>query len=224
MKDKFTYQGYPVSPKSKLDQEIDNRLAKANSAWCRLYNRVWNNKNLKKNIKVSLYKTSVLDTLLCGSESWVLYPRHMYQLEDFHQRCLRYILAIQPGDFISNVEVLRRAEMRSIQQILQKTQHCLARRVSPYTPDEYRRSVLEKAIHKAQEKTRRCWKDGLDIPAAMIDQAFIFRHHRALISPPLSIFRLFAPRICFVSHRQARARDRLYNVQLAKANEQEYGM
>jgi len=44
----FTYLGCTISSGAKIDREIDNRLAKANSAFGRLYKRVWANKQLKK--------------------------------------------------------------------------------------------------------------------------------------------------------------------------------
>ena len=37
-----------ISSDNMIDKEVDNRLAKVNSAFGRLYKCVWNNKNLKK--------------------------------------------------------------------------------------------------------------------------------------------------------------------------------
>lgn len=62
---------------AKVDKEIDNRLIKANSAFDRLYKRVWKNKHLKKSTKINVYKTIVLTTLLYGMELWVTYGRHL---------------------------------------------------------------------------------------------------------------------------------------------------
>jgi len=42
----FSYVGCVITSDAKIDKEVDNRLAKANSAFGRLYK--WNNKNLKK--------------------------------------------------------------------------------------------------------------------------------------------------------------------------------
>ena len=44
----FTYLGCTILSDARIDKEIDNRLAKANNAFCRLYKRVWNNEHLKK--------------------------------------------------------------------------------------------------------------------------------------------------------------------------------
>jgi hypothetical protein len=70
----FTYLGSTITSDAKIDKEIDNRLAKANSAFGRLYKKVWNNNHLKVGTKISVHRAVVLTTLLYGSESWVPYP------------------------------------------------------------------------------------------------------------------------------------------------------
>ena len=101
---------------------MDNRLAKSNSAFGILSNRVWKNKHPKKVTKISVYRAVVLTTLLYGCESWVTYRHHLRLLERFHQRCLRIILKIHWSDYVSNVEVLEQAEITSIEAILLKSQ------------------------------------------------------------------------------------------------------
>lgn len=118
----FTYLGSTITSDAKIDKEIDNRLAKANSAFGRLYKRVWNNNHLKVGTKISVYRAVVLTTLLYGSESWVPYRLHIRLLERFHQRCLRTILGIHWSDYITNVEVLETAQISSIEATLLKTQ------------------------------------------------------------------------------------------------------
>ena len=118
----FTYLGCTISSNARIDADIDNRLSKANSAFGRLYKRVWNNKHLKSTTKISVYRAVVLTTLLYGSESWVAYRNHLNLLERFHQRCLRTILNIHWSDYINNLKVLERADMTSIETMLLKTQ------------------------------------------------------------------------------------------------------
>ena len=65
-----------ITSDSKIDREEDNRVAKANNAFGRLYKRVWNNKHLKKGTMISIYRSVVLTTLLYDSESWVTYRHH----------------------------------------------------------------------------------------------------------------------------------------------------
>ena len=120
--EQFTYLGCAISSNARIDGEIDNRLAKANSAFGRLYKRVWNNKYLRIITKISVYRAVVLTTLLYGSESWVTYRNHLKLLERFHQRCLRTILNIHWSDYITNIIVLERADITSIEAMLLKIQ------------------------------------------------------------------------------------------------------
>ena len=122
----FTYLRCIITSDAKIDREVDNRPAKLNSAFGRLSNRVWKNKHLKKGTKISVYRAVVLTILLYGSESWVTYRHHLRLLERFHQRCLRIILNIHWGDYVSNVEVLS----TSIEAILLKSKLCWAGHVS----------------------------------------------------------------------------------------------
>ena len=57
----LSYLGCVIASDANIDKEVDNGLAKANSAFGRLYKRVWNNKNQKKDTKISVYKAVVLD-------------------------------------------------------------------------------------------------------------------------------------------------------------------
>ena len=61
--------GCTISSNARIDGEIDNKLAKANCAFGRLYKHVWNNKHLRSKRKISVYRAVVLTTLLYGSES-----------------------------------------------------------------------------------------------------------------------------------------------------------
>ena len=119
---KFAYLGCIISSDAKIDKEIDNRLAKANSAFGRLYKHVWGNKHLKNSTKISVYMAAVLTALLYGSESWVTYSCQLRLHERFHQRCLRTILNIQWSEFVTNVEVLEKAKLTSIEAMLLKSQ------------------------------------------------------------------------------------------------------
>ena len=101
---------------------MDNRLAKANSAFVRLYKWVWNSHNQKKDTKVSVYRAVALTTLLYVAESWVTYRRHICLMERFHQCCLRTILKIKWDDYITNIQVLQTAKCISIEAMLLKIQ------------------------------------------------------------------------------------------------------
>ena len=92
--DKFTYLGSTINRFCSLDDEIALRLRKATGAFSALKHRVWLQRGLKKSTKLEVYNAYLLTCLLYSCETWVVYRRHLKQLERFHQRCLRSILGI----------------------------------------------------------------------------------------------------------------------------------
>ena len=74
--------------------------------------------------KCKVYKAIVFPTLLHSAETYTLYRRHFRSspLSKVHLRHLRQILQISRKDHIPNVEVLRRANMSSIEATLTASQ------------------------------------------------------------------------------------------------------
>ena len=120
--DHFKYLGSIISNDGTLDKEINTRICKASQALGRLRVRVLNQHNIHKSTKLKVYKAIVLTTLLYGSETWTLHKKHLKQLEVFHMRCLRSILRIRWQDKITNLEVLQRADLSSIEAMVLKSQ------------------------------------------------------------------------------------------------------
>ena len=63
-------------------------------------------------------KAAVLTSQLFGSETWVLYRRHMRKLEQFHMRCLRRIAHVRWQDKRPNTEVLQICNTSGIEALL----------------------------------------------------------------------------------------------------------
>ena len=118
----FVYLGSSVSDDGNLDAEIKKRISKASISFGRLEDRVWSDGDLTIKTKMTVYETCVLTALLYGCEAWTLYSSHVKLLEQFHQRCLRQILNIKWYNRISNVKVLEKARMPSIEAMLTQSQ------------------------------------------------------------------------------------------------------
>ena len=73
-------------------------------------------------MKIQVYTDVVIPTLLYGAETRFLYRKQIRLLERFHQRCLRSILGIKWLDYVSTVEVFKRASLLSIEPILLQAQ------------------------------------------------------------------------------------------------------
>ena len=76
---------------------------------------MWSQRGLKKSTKLEVYNACVLTCLLYSCETWVVYRRHLKQLERFHQRCLRSILGIHWITHTPDTEVLEKANTISIE-------------------------------------------------------------------------------------------------------------
>ena len=118
----FVYLGSSISYDGSLDTEINERIAKASSAFGRLEERVWSDKDLTRNTKLSVYETCVMTSLLYASETWTTYQRHVKPLERFHQRCLRRILGIKWQSHTPDTEVLSMAGTLSVSARLMRSQ------------------------------------------------------------------------------------------------------
>uniref|UniRef100_H2ZTC0 Endonuclease-reverse transcriptase n=1 Tax=Latimeria chalumnae TaxID=7897 RepID=H2ZTC0_LATCH len=95
--------------------ELDVRIGKASVTFGRLTSRVWNDKLLTLNTKVSIYQACVLSTLLYGCESWVTYSKQERRLNSFHLRCFRKILGVTWDQRITNNKILERTGLQSMQ-------------------------------------------------------------------------------------------------------------
>ena len=107
----FTYLGSVIFNDATVSKDLDNCLSKASSSFGRLAKRVWQSHSLRLFTKIQVYRAVVIPTLLYGAENWGLYRKQMRLLERFPQRCLRSILGIKWQDYVSNEEVLKRANL-----------------------------------------------------------------------------------------------------------------
>ena len=110
----FQYLGSTATDSLSLDTEISKRIGKAATTLAKLTKRVWDNKHLTITIKVKVYRTCVISTLLYGSESWAIYAHQERKLQTFHMRCLRRILCITWQDKVTNTGVLVKADIPSM--------------------------------------------------------------------------------------------------------------
>jgi hypothetical protein len=87
----FTYLGSVLVIDSSCDKEIKTRLGRANATFGRLEN-IWKSKAISCRIKIRLYNSLVLPTLLYGAETWSMTVANMKRLEAAHHKWQRKIL------------------------------------------------------------------------------------------------------------------------------------
>ena len=115
----FKYLGGIVSNDASIDKEINARIAKATSAFGRLTKRLWTNKGIRLDTKISVYKAAVITSLLYGCETLTLSMKQLKCLEKFHQTTLRKIAGIRWFHKVTNYEVLARCNIRSLQSMIE---------------------------------------------------------------------------------------------------------
>ena len=118
--DNFGYLGSITSRDGTLNSEITSRIAKATTAFGRLTKRLWKNRNVRLSTKIAVYKAAVIPTLLYACEAWAPKKEHIRQLERFHQKSLRRITRIRWFHKITNVNVLYKCNITSIEAMLDK--------------------------------------------------------------------------------------------------------
>ena len=138
----FAYLGSILTEDGSLDPEVDSRLTKASKAFEGLRRTVWRRKELSTKTKVRIYQASVLSTLMYGSETWAPTKTHIKRLETFHQRCLRNLVRVRWFDHVTNEEVLRRADMGSVEGMIRKRRLQWVGHVFRMEPERHPRLML----------------------------------------------------------------------------------
>ena len=144
--------------------EINNRISKASSAFGSLRRNVWERKGLSITTMIKIYCAVVLTTLLYASETWTVYKRHVRKPNHFHLNCLRKILRIKWQDKIPDTEVLERAGLTSIYNLLLKSQARWAGHVSRIPDSRIPKQLLYGELHEGKRRVRgqkKRYKDNL---------------------------------------------------------------
>ena len=99
--EEFTYLGSTVRHDGGAGSDIKNRLSKARNAF-RMLNNVWKSSQYSIKLKLRLYQSCVISTLLYGSGCWRMTESDLNKLSTFHTKNLRRILRIFWPETISN--------------------------------------------------------------------------------------------------------------------------
>ncbi|GFR97185.1 endonuclease-reverse transcriptase [Elysia marginata] len=113
------YLGAVVSKIGGGSKDLQNRLTKARSTFCRL-GKLWSSTSVSQHTKIKLYKTLVMPVLMYGCETWSITKGDENKIDVFQSRCLRQILRVKWSDRITNSKVLETARMETISGIIRK--------------------------------------------------------------------------------------------------------
>ena len=86
--EQFQYLGSISSNDGELYAELSGRLVKAAKMFGSLRQSIFANKSLSVEARRCVYFSTVVATLLYGSETWAVKADQMRRLEVFHNRCV----------------------------------------------------------------------------------------------------------------------------------------
>ena len=114
----FTYLGSNISSTGDVEKDVQTRIGKAAGVFQRLRNIWSSNKAITAATKLRLYMSVVIPTVTYACETWMKTASITNKLDVFHRRCLRTILRISWRDHITNEEVMKRAGVAALSDIV----------------------------------------------------------------------------------------------------------
>lgn len=114
---KFTYLGSIICHDGSSESDINARIGKGAGTFQKLTS-IWKSKAISLNLKIKLFNSLVVPTVLYGSETWQITKKLSHKLDVFQQRCLRRILKITWRDRVRNDTILRRSNTRPLSAII----------------------------------------------------------------------------------------------------------
>ena len=118
----FTYLGSNVSKDGGCQKDVELRINKARCTFGRLRN-VWRANNMELRLKLKIFNACVKSVLLYGCETWFVTNTIEAKLQTFVNRCLRNILGIWWPRLISNEELWKRTDQKSINLEIKKRKY-----------------------------------------------------------------------------------------------------
>jgi hypothetical protein len=164
----FTYLGSRISEEGGVASEVSQRILKASKMFGALSQAVFMDRDLSRFIKSFVYRATVWNTLLYGSETWAVTQKEIRRLETFNNRCLRTLAGVtkrqQEADRITSQQIRDRCEVRwSVEEEIRARRlrwvgH-VARMEENRIPKILLFSRLEKKRNPGGQKLR--WKDRI---------------------------------------------------------------
>lgn len=108
----------------------------------KLWDRVFEDRNLRLDTKVLVYKAIILHILLYGSETLTMYWCHINTLEKLHQCLLFKIFKIKWQDHWTNISVLEESDCTRIECLIVRNRLCWAGHVVHMSDQAYPKKIF----------------------------------------------------------------------------------
>ena len=110
-----------MTSNSSCDKDCQTRIGKASSVFGRLKS-VWKNRDItiSTTLKVRLYESLVVSTMLYGAELWPLTIAQKKKLEAAHHKFKTRMMGISWKDKVSNERVREQTQLEKIDLIIKE--------------------------------------------------------------------------------------------------------
>lgn len=119
---KYEYLGTTISMDGRIDEEIKNRISKANKIYYQINNTLIAKRELSIKAKTHLYKTIFVPTLTYAAESWTILDKHRSKITASEMKYLRRSLGKTKRDRIRNRNIREVLEIEALTDLVEKKQ------------------------------------------------------------------------------------------------------
>ena len=161
----FKYLGSFVSADGSSTKEIKTRIGIATSAMTRLAT-IWKSNTISFRVKVRLYKSLVLSTLLYGCESWTLTADTERRIQSFENKCYRRMLHIsyrehRTNDYVSQLVTTHAGEQEPLLSTVKRRKLTWYGHITRHT--SLSKTILQGTIEgkRRRGRQRKAWMDNI---------------------------------------------------------------
>ena len=156
----FKYLGSYLAQDGGIGLEVSHRIKAAAFAFHRLQS-LWKDSDVKEQVKLRAYQTIIQATLLYASETWAISLDMISSLEVFQMQCLRRIFRISKREHVSNAQILARAQMNTVHEMVRfrrlRWLGHVARQEDTRLPQRLMHSRLPSKASRGRPP--KCWTD-----------------------------------------------------------------
>lgn len=161
----FKYLGSFVSEDGSSTKEIKARIGIASSAMTRLA-KIWRGNTISFPVKVRLYKSLVLSTLLYGCESWTLTADTERRIQAFENKSYRRMLHIsyrehRTNDYVRQLVTTLAGEQEPVISAVKRRKMAWYGHVTRHT--SLSNTILQGTVEgkRRRGRQRKCWMDNI---------------------------------------------------------------
>jgi len=111
--EEFKYLGTTITDQNSIQEEIKNRLKSGNACYHSVQNLL-SSRLLSKNLKIKIYRTTILPVVFYGCETWSLTLREERRLRVFENRMLRRVFGPKRDEVTGEGRKLHNEELNDL--------------------------------------------------------------------------------------------------------------